>query len=187
VLAEELLVTGGDSPQFHPIRPLLDAALRLNQRDPSYSWHGWSKPQIQSFLDTLPTRCSIIVGVWETHPAQGQEPAAERLALGCILEIIENEVHAVRTFDTLTTAGLKPVDRLEAGIDDALEIQRLVRDLIAPVAWALFIEKTAWDEWFFAESDNSSVIDKGEVLAEMARQGRCVLMGSQVAHPHHPQ
>ncbi len=182
MLAEELLVLGGDSPQFHPIRPLLDAALSLEQRDSSHSWHGWSKSQIQPFLDTLPARCSIIVGVWETQ----QEPAAERLALGCILEVIESEVHSVRTFDTLTAAGLKPDDQLEAGIDDAMEVQRLVGALIAPVAWALFIEKTAWDEWLFVESDDSEVTDKGEVLAGMARQGRCVLMGSQVAHTHHP-
>jgi hypothetical protein len=50
---------------------------------------------------------------------------------------------------------------------------------VAPVAWALFMEKSAWDEWLFAGGDDSAVIDKGELLATFARQGRCVLLGGQ--------
>ncbi len=79
-------------------------------------------------------------------------------------------------------AGLKPADHLEPGIDDALEIMRAARTLTSVVAWALFIEKTAWDEWLFASGDDGAVIDKGELLASYARQGRCVLMGSRTAH-----
>ena len=68
---------------------------------------------------------------------------------------------------------------LEPGVDDALEIMRAARRLVAPVAWALFMEKSAWDEWLFAGGDDGAVIDKGELLATFARQGRCVLLGGQ--------
>jgi hypothetical protein len=50
------------------------------------------------------------------------------------------------------------------------------------VAWALFIEKMAWDEWLFAGGDDGTVVNKGELLASFARQGCCVLMGSQTTH-----
>ncbi len=91
-------------------------------------------------------------------------------------------MYSISTFEALEMAGLKPADHLEPGIDDALEIMRAARTLTSVVAWALFIEKTAWDEWLFASGDDGAVIDKGELLASYARQGRCVLMGSRTAH-----
>jgi hypothetical protein len=47
---------------------------------------------------------------------------------------------------------------------------------VAPVAWALFTDQTTWNEWLFAEDD------KDELIASLAKQGRCVLMGSQASH-----
>jgi hypothetical protein len=182
VFAEELVVLDGDSPLFRPLRPLLDAALRLEQQDESYSWHGWNKQQIQAFLASLPSSCSLVVGVWKTIPADDERPEREQLVLGCVCEVREGAVYSIRTFDALEMAGLKPADHLEPGIDDALEIMRAARTLTSVVAWALFIEKTAWDEWLFASGDDGAVIDKGELLASYARQGRCVLMGSRTAH-----
>src|SRR5215469_5985816 len=74
VLAEELRVLDGDSPLWLPARPLLDAALRLEQNTGTYSWHGWNKQQITTFLDRLPPRCSLVVGVWETSPGEAGMP-----------------------------------------------------------------------------------------------------------------
>jgi hypothetical protein len=79
--------------------------------------------------------------------------------------------------------GLKPTQELEPGIDDALEIMRVVGTTIAPVAWALFTDKATWDEWLFASGDDGGSLDKGEMLASLARQGRCVLMGSRATSP----
>lgn len=172
MLAEELRVLDGDSALWRPVRPLLDAALRLEQNDDTYSWHGWNKQQITAFLDRLPPRCSLVVGVWETEAGMPEE-----LALGVVCEVVNGEVHSLCTFQALTSAGLKR--ELEPGIDDALEIMRAARRLVAPVAWALFMEKSAWDEWLFAGGDDGAVVDKGELLANFARQGRCVLLGGQ--------
>jgi hypothetical protein len=187
VLAEELIVIDGDSQLWRAARPLLDIALRLEQNDDTYSWHGWSKEQISIFLKNLPPLCSLVLGVWETAPGLEDEGEQEReeLRLGIVCEVVEGEVRSIRTFEALTAAGLKPINELEPGIDDALEIMRVVRNQVAPVAWALFIEKAAWDEWLFAEERDRAVIDKGVVLATLARQGRCVILGSQVAHHHH--
>ena len=176
VFTEELVVLDGDSPLFRPVRPLLDAALRLEQQDESYSWHGWNKQQIRAFLASLPSRCSLVVGVWETTLADDGRPEHEQLVLGCVCEVHEGVVHSIRTFDALAAAGLKPAHLLEPGIEDGLEIMRAARTLTSVVAWALFIEKSAWDEWLFASGD------KGELLASYARQGRCVLLGSRTAH-----
>jgi hypothetical protein len=93
----------------------------------------------------------------------------------------------------LTSSGLKPTKELEPGFEDALEIMRAARAQVAPVAWALFTDKMTWNEWVFAIAENDrkdngvsdNVMDKGELLATFARQGRCVLMGSQTAHHHH--
>lgn len=175
VLAEELLVLDGDSPLWRPVRPLLDAALRLEQNDDTYSWHGWNKQQIATFLDRLSPGCSLVVGVWETVPGEAGMPEREELALGVVCEVVNGEVHSICTFQALTSAGLKPTGELEPGVDDALEIMRAARKLVAPVAWALFMEKSAWDEWLFASGDDGAVIDKGELLATFARQGRCVV------------
>jgi len=165
---------------------LLDVALRLEQNDDTYSWHGWSKEQISIFLKSLPPLCSLVLGVWETAPGSEDESgqAHEELQLGIVCEVVEGEIHSIRTFEALTATGLKPINELEPGIDDALEIMRVTRNQVTSVAWALFIEKAAWDEWLFASGDDGAVIDKGDVLASLARQGHCVILGSQVAHHH---
>jgi hypothetical protein len=58
-----------------------------------------------------------------------------------ICEIIYGEVSSLRTFDALTIGGLKASNQLETGIDDKREIIRQTERLVAPVAWALFMEK----------------------------------------------
>lgn len=184
MLAEELLVIDGDALLFRPARPLIDIALRLDQEGGAFCWRGWKRQQIERFLGSLPSPCSLVVGVWETVPADGEMEEREKLALGCVCEVRDGVVRTIRTFESLAGVGLKAVDQLEPGVDDALEIMRAART-IAPVAYALFIEKAAWDEWLFASGDDGSVSDKGEVLAALARQGRCVLMGSSVARHHH--
>jgi len=183
VLNEELLVVDGDSPSFRPLRPLLDAALRLEWNDENYIWHGWNKAQIDAFLDSLPISCSLVVGVWETLAVGESAQEVERLALGCVCEVRGGNICTVRTFEALARAGLKPIDQLEPGIEDALEIMRIARQLSSAVAWALFIEKPAWSAWLFA-GEQGEVVDKGEILAEYARQGKCVLLGSQVTHQY---
>ena len=184
MLAGELLIIDGDAPLFRPLRPLIDNALRLDHRDDTYSWHGWNRAQIERFLESLPSVCCLVVGVWETVPGDGEKAENEQLALGCVCEVRNGEVRTIRTFEALAKAGLKAVDQLEPGIEDALEIMRAART-IAPVAYALFIEKTAWDEWLFASVEDDGGVDKGEALASIARAGRCVLMGSQVAGHNH--
>jgi hypothetical protein len=179
VFAEELLVLDGDSPLWQSARPLLDIALRLEQNEDNYSWHGWNKEQINAFLNRLPSRCSLVVGVWETIPGETGTDEYEELVLGVVCEVVEGEVHSIRTFQALTSVGRKPTKQLEPGIDDAWEIMHTARKLVAPVAWALFMEKSAWDEWLFAAGDGGTVIDKGELLATLNHQGRCVLLGDQ--------
>jgi hypothetical protein len=194
VLAEELLVVDGDSALFRPVRPLLEAALRLEQQDESYCWRGWTKRQLASFLASLPAQCSLVAGVWGTirggeggEGGEGDEeqPGRETLVLGMVCEVREGEVRSIRTFEALAEAGLKPAQQLEPGVEDGLEIMRAARELAGPVAFALFIEEEAWNEWVYASGENDGAIDKGEALASLARQGRCVLMGSQVPRHHH--
>ncbi len=185
MLAEELIVVDPDSPLWSSARPYLDIALRLEQSDDSYSWHGWHKHQIEQFLKNLPPRCSLVIGVWETLSTEETASSQhEPLILGVACEVLEGQVCSIRTFEALTAAGLKPASHLEPGIDDALEIMRLVRAQIAPVAWALFTNKATWDEWLFTSATNGGIIDKGEILTALARQGRCVLLGSQSTHHH---
>jgi len=180
VLAEELTVVDEDSSLWQVVQPLLDAALRLEQHDNAYAWHGWSKRQIDIFLANLPPQCSLVVGVWETVASMAEE--REYLALGFVCEVVEGEVRSVRTFEALTAAGLKAVKHLEPGFEDALEIMRVARTQVAPVAWGLFTDRITWDEWLFASNDDEGVIDKGELLASFARKGRCVLLSSKVEH-----
>lgn len=177
VLSEELAILDGNSASWIAARPLLDAALRLEQQDAEYVWHGWNREQICLFLKKLPAQCSIVVGVWEivTGTPKGEE--REHLTLGLVCEVVDGEIRSVRTFESLATRGLKPVEELEPAIEDALEIMRVVRRQVAPVAWALFIDKITWDSWLFADGTAGEVIDKGELLASFARQGRCVLLG----------
>jgi hypothetical protein len=184
VLSEELIVIDPNSPLWSAARPYLDLALRLERSDDNYSWHGWQKHQVEQFLNTLPARCSLVIGVWETLPTQVASSEHEPLILGVACEVVEGQVCSIRTFEALTAAGLKPTTQLEPGIDDALEIMRLVRAQVAPVAWALFTDKATWDEWLFTGATNDRILDKGEMLATLARQGRCVLLGSQNSHHH---
>jgi hypothetical protein len=185
VLANELVVLDADSCLWQAARPLLNAALQLDQSASAYSWHGWDKLQINSFLKNLPSPCSLVVGVWKTVLMEDGGAEHEELALGIVCEVVEGEVRSICTFEALASAGLKPVKELEPGIDDAVEIMRAARNLLSPVAWALFIEKSAWDEWLFAGGEDGAVANKGKLLASYARQGRCILMGSQARH-HHP-
>ena len=185
MLADELVVLDAGSRLWEPARALLATALRLEQHDDTYTWHGWDKRQMSEFLKNLPSPCSVVVAVWETIPAEDGAEEHEELVLGVVCEVVEGEVRSIGTFDALIAAGLKPLKELEPGFDDAIEIMRAARELMGPVAWALFIEKPTWNEWLFASGDAGAVVDKGELLASFARQGRCVLMGNQTRHSHH--
>ena len=94
MLAEELVVIDGDSQLWRAARPLLDVALRLEQNDDSYSWHGWSKEHMNTFLKGLPPLCSLVLGVWETVPGLEDEGGQDReeLRLGVVCEVVEGEV-----------------------------------------------------------------------------------------------
>lgn len=177
MLSEELLILDADSPSWRQIRPLLDATLRLAQKDESYAWHGWHKQQINAFLQGLPAHCTLMVGVWETATDQG-----EALALGCVCEISAGAVCSIRTFDAL--ADLPDVQTLEPGFEHAFALMQAAKAQIAPVAWALFTDKTTWDEWLLTEEVDGHAVDKGELLATFASQGRCVLLGNQTKHLH---
>ena|SRR5258708_2237917 len=185
MLAEEVSVLDADSPLWLAARPLLDAAFRLEQNDDTYSWYGWSKRSINAFLKRLPAHCSLVVGVWDTIPATEDSTAEqELLVLGCVCEVVEGEIRTIHTFESFTDVGLSPVKELEPGFEHALEIMRVVRMKVAPVAWALFTDKATWNEWAFASNEAIGMIDKGELLASLAQQGRCVLLGNQAVHYH---
>jgi hypothetical protein len=186
LLAEKFIVIDSDSSLWLSARPLLDIVLRFDQIDETYSWNGWSKQQIRDFLNCLPSRSSLVVGVWETLLAKEGSPECENLVIDLICEIIDGEVCSVRTFDVLTVGGLKPSIQLEPGIDDAREIIRQTEKLVAPVAWALFTEKSTWDKWLFAGKDDGIGVDKGQQLATFIRQGRCVLLGNLTKHTGEP-
>lgn len=179
MLAEELLVLDADTPLWDAVRPLLQAALRLEQGDGASFWHGWRKKAIEAFLQGLPAHCSLLVGVWETT-TEGQDV----LIVGCICEVREGQICTVCTFEALTDADLPAVKAMEPGIEHAQALMQAARKQIAPVAWALFTDRTTWDEWLFSSGDNETMIDKGELLATLAHQGRCVLMGGQAALHH---
>lgn len=179
MLAEELSVIDADSTLWSAARPLLDNALRLEQQDDVYIWHGWRKSQVNAFLQRLPAHCTLLVGVWGAS-----EDSQEQLILGVVCEVIEGAIHTIRTFESLADPDLPAVQELEPGFEHALELMRVVRNRIAPVAWALFTDKTTWDEWLFAAEEGEGEIDKGAVLASFAQQGRCVLLGSQASHHH---
>lgn len=181
MLAEELIVVDATSPLWNTARPLLDIALKIEQQNGSFSWHGWQKESIDTFLQSLPAHCVLIAGVWQEDATREQES----LWLGCILEVREGAVYSVRTFTALEDAGLPPVAQLEPGFAHAQELLQLVKSSIAPVAWALFTDKTTWDEWLLADKDEQQYIDKGQLLSSLAQQGRCVLLGNQVSHHRH--
>ncbi len=173
MLAEELHVIDADAPSWPGIRPLLHAAMLLEQNE-SLVWHGWNRAQISTFLTSLPAHCTILAGVWEVSDDEVQQ---EQLVLSCVCEITNGDVQSIRTFESLRGEALPVLQELEPGFEHALEIMRVVRQTVAPVAWAIFTDKTTWDEWVYSGDEN--VIHKGEMLAALAAQGRCVLMGSQ--------
>ncbi len=173
MLAEELQIVNADAPSWQAVRQLLSIALLL-ERDDAYVWHGWNKAQIVALFSQLPPHCTIVAGVWSV--AENEQPE-ERLVLSCVCEIVGGEVQTVRTFEALMGEDLPPVEHLEPGFEHALEILRVVRLAIAPVAWALFTDKNTWDEWMYTGDEH--VVDKGGLLTAFAQQGRCVLMGSQ--------
>ncbi len=182
MLAEELSVLDADSYLWRLVAPLLDAALRLDQHDDTYAWHSWKKKQIDTFLCGLPDHCALLIGVWDTLTGEADQQEREVLVLGCVCEVVQGKVCSLRTFEALT--GIPPVKELEPGFEHARELMKATREQVAPVAWALFTDTSTWNEWLFAEGPGNTIIDKGELLAEFARQGRCVLMGSRTQHYH---
>ncbi len=176
MIAEELQVVNADALSWQAVHPLLSIALLL-ERDDAYVWHGWNKAQIMALLDQLPAHCTIIAGVWSV--ADNEQPE-EHLVLSCVCEIVNGNVQTVRTFEALISENLPTVEHVEPGFEHALEIMRVVRLTIAPVALALFTDKNTWDEWMYTGDEH--VIDKGKLLTSFAQQGRCVLMGSQTQH-----
>ena len=177
MLAEELSIVNAESPLWSTMWPLLHAALHLEQNDDS-CWHGWSKRQATDFLKTLPAHCTLVVAVWE----QGEQ---EVLNVGWVAEIKEGVVCTIRTLDTLSEAGLPTVQQLEPGIEHGLEIMRVAKMQLAPVAVALFTDQETWNEWLYADDSHGGAIDKGAMLMSFAQTGRCVLMGSQVGQVGH--
>jgi hypothetical protein len=176
VFADEFAVLDGDSPLWKAAHPLLQVALQLEQQE-GMSWHGWQLAPIEQLLQKLPSPCSLVLGVWETHED------SEHLVQGLVFEVIEGEVKTIRTLEALVPHGLKPPQELEAGIDDAFEILRIVKRQIAPTAWALFTEKPAWDEWLLSDNLAGQPISKADLLSTMTEKGRCVLLGTQA--PRH--
>ncbi|HCI80187.1 MAG TPA: hypothetical protein DHW02_10910 [Ktedonobacter sp.] len=180
MIAEELVILDPDAALWQAVRPLLTIALNIEQRE-EYVWHGWSKSQITNFLAHLPQHVALVVGVWSTHP---DEQDREQLQAGFVCEVHDGQVHTIRTFEALQGDDVPPISELEPGADHALAIMRSVRTQVAPVAWALFTDKATWDEWLTLDEHGRDAgqepVDKGALLMTFARQGRCVLMGSQV-------
>jgi hypothetical protein len=183
VLAEELVIIDTTSSLWSAVRPLVDVALQIEQQDNTYSWHGWSKEHITAFLRSLPAHCTLLVGVWQVDATAVD--MHEQLLLGCVCEVVDGAVSSVRTFDALVEAGLPPIAQLEPGYIHAQELMRITREQVAPVAWALFTDKMTWDEWILTDVDNEHSFDKKDLLTSLTQQGRCVLLGSQVASQHH--
>jgi len=193
VFVEEFVVVDSDSVLWDAVRPLLLAALRLEQNDEGYVWHGWKKYAITEFLQGLPDHCTLMAGVWGTLSGAGDEEegevAEERevLVLGSVCEVLKGEICSICTFEALadSSADLPPLAELDPGFEHAAKLMSIVKAQIAPVAWALFTDKPTWDAWIFGDTSNGNsdvALDKGEALAQLARQGRCVLMGNQAAH-----
>ena len=183
MIAEELVILDPDAESWRVVRPLLTIALNIEQRE-HYVWHGWSKSQITNFLEHLPQHAALVVGVWSTHL---DEQDREQLYAGFVCEVRDRQVHTIRTFESLIGDDVPHIAELEPGAEHALAIMRSVRTHVAPVAWALFTDKATWDEWLTLDEHGRDAgqepVDKGALLMTFARQGRCVLMGSQ-AHQH---
>ena len=172
MLAEALSVEHADSALWQALRPLVEVALRLEQEAATSSWRGWQKQSIETFLKGLPDHCALLVGVWEDGAGEGTE---EMLYLACACEVRHGEVIAVRCLDALDG----PEQRVwEPGIQHGLEMMRMVRSRVAPVAWALFTDKATWDEWLFTTQEDEGALDKGALLVALTHQGRCVILGN---------
>jgi hypothetical protein len=186
VLAEELIVYDADSTTWRVAKPLLNIAWQLEQGDDTYSWHSWRKSSIDAFLARLPQHCAVMVGVWRTEGSMTTDATpsvTDILVIGLVCEIVSAEIRSIRTFDSLTDPRLPSVESLEPGYQHALELMRVAREQVAPVAWALFTDEDTWNEWILTEDDSShSDVDKGKLLTLLAQQGRCVLLGSQTIH-----
>lgn len=178
MLAEELRVLNGEDTLWRTARPLLDAVLRMERADETFVWHGWQKSQINTFLASLPSPCSLVVGAWDTLADETQQ-VQDKLVLGIVCAVEQGEIRSLSTFTSLVSAGLKPIEELEIGMEDALEIMHYARRQVGPVAWALFLEKATWDEWILAEAHEGGAVDKGKLLDEFIEAGRCVVMGSR--------
>ena len=181
MLAEDFVVIDPNSPSWGALRPYVEAVLRLEQNEGTSPWYGWDKQQINAFLQRLPSPCALLVAVWETEDAPHGQDAREVLILGCVCEVVAGEVRSIRTFESLQDDDLPPLEELEPGYQHAFELIRVARRLVAPVTWGLFTDKQTWNEWIFQEGGKPlSSNDKGELLAELAQQGRCVLLAQ---HP----
>src|SRR5689334_25367076 len=103
VLAEEFIVIDPASPLWNTSRPLLEAALRLEQQDEDHSaWHGWRKPTIEAFLRALPDHCTLLVGVWDGETG-ASVPERDVLVAGFVCEVRAGEVCTLRTLEALWT------------------------------------------------------------------------------------
>jgi hypothetical protein len=118
--------------------------------------------------------------------SEDDEQERETLEIGFVCEVRDAQVTTLRTFESLVGEDVPPVQELEAGAEHALAIMRHVRASVAPVAWAVFTDMQTWNEWIGDASTSETPVDKGALLAQLARQGRCVLMGSQVRQ-HEPR
>jgi hypothetical protein len=179
VFAEEFVVLDADSLLWAEARSLLNAALHLEQQDDQFVWHGWQKQHITTFLQNLPSHCALLAGVW-----MADDGPEERLVLGLVCEVMNGEISSLRTFESLVDSTLPAISVLEPGFEHARELLRVTKAQVAPVAWAIFTDLATWQEWLFTEESADRIPDKAELLASLARQGRCVLMGSQVMHHH---
>ena len=183
MLAEELVVHDADSTLWQVAKPLLEIAWKLEQSDATYSWHGWRKDRIDAFLAHLPRHCSLMVGAWRSEKLaliDSTPQTTDILVLGLVCEIEAAEICSLRTFAALTDAHLPPVQALEPGYQHALELMRVAREQVAPVAWALFTDEDTWNEWILDDRETAEgEVDKGTLLTLFAQQGRCVLLGSQ--------
>jgi hypothetical protein len=203
VLAEDFVIVDANSPSWSTIRPYVEAALRLEQNEGPPVWHGWDRQQINTFLAGLPSPCTLLVAVWEGEDAVEYDSREQKsvsdgdaatdaissplpsFVLGCVCEVVVGEVRSIRTFESLQDENLPRLDELVPDYQHAFELMRVVRKLVAPVAWGLFTDRPTWNEWVFAANSAGIPVDKGKLLTDLAQQGRCVLMGSQTTH-HHP-
>jgi hypothetical protein len=171
VFAEEFAVLDPDTLLWQRARPLLNAALYLEQQDEQYRWHDWQKQSITTFLRNLPAHCALVAGVWEANAEE-----QEQLVLGLICEVADGEICSLRTFESLNDPDLPTISALEPGFEHARELLRVIKRQVAPVAWAIFTDQATWQEWLFTEGSSEQRCEKGELLASLASQGRCVLL-----------